>query len=168
MILNKLIVLFFLLLGFSRFSVANDTLAIGLNKAAVRQKPNMLARSLGFLKYGDTVPIKTQQGPWYQIDFNGAPGWLHQSAFAKADYVLKDLGKGGEISKNTYKDEAVAAGKGFSPEYEAFYKEQNPEANFSAVDSLEKREVDGEAVMRFAEQGQLHGQFEEPSAEAKP
>lgn len=133
---------------------AND-LVIGLQKAPVRKAANFLSGVLGYLEYGDYVEILTTKEPWHSVGFQGQKGWIHQSALANSKAVLKDIGQGKEVSNETYKDELVAAGKGFSPEYEKLYQKENPLLDFAALDELEKRIIKVDEMKKFAKDGEL-------------
>lgn len=128
---------------------------IGLSRAAVRPKPSVLAKPQGFLKYGDSVSVLGTQGRWSQVQAGALTGWLESSSLGHRKSILKEIGKSdAEISKD-YQDEVASAAKGFSEEMEALHKKQNPELNYSAVDRVEKIEVDMDEVVRFSRQGKL-------------
>jgi hypothetical protein len=43
----------------------------------VRQGPGTNFAQIGSVKQGETFPVVSQSGDWYQIAFNGQPGWLY-------------------------------------------------------------------------------------------
>lgn len=146
-------------LMFSGWVLAKPTLpeakVIGVEKASVRQGPNFLSKKVGEVKYGEKVRSFESQKNWSRISFGKINGWLHSSAFGNSKSILNDIGKGAAASNKVYKDEVVAAGKGFNEEYEKVYKSKNPKANFAAVDQLEKRVVENKHLVDFANSGKL-------------
>ncbi|MCJ8275670.1 MAG: hypothetical protein HRT44_04375 [Bdellovibrionales bacterium] len=57
------------------------------------------------------------------------------------------------------KDEAVNAGKGFSPEFEKMYSEKNKDLDYGAVDDMEELTVGRKQIIRFAKSGKLRSRF---------
>jgi hypothetical protein len=127
---------------------------VAVQKVVLRDKPSFLGRGIAAAKYGDKIELLTKKGAWAQIKVAGKTGWSHQSSLQESFYILKEIGKG-DAAKSTYKDEVVAAGKGFSPEYEALMKSQSPELNYSSVDEIESWLIATDILKRFATKGGL-------------
>ena len=143
-----------LFLSTAAVAAPNDWV-IGLEEAPLRQSASHLAKVVGKAKYGTKVGMTGKNGQWILVTHGAAKGWVHMSAFAKADDVLADIGKGEAASKDTYRDEVATAGKGFNPEFETAYRKDNPTLDFAAVDAMEKRTVEPEKMAKFAAEGQL-------------
>jgi hypothetical protein len=85
---------------------------------------------------------------------------MHRSAFAQAEAPkaggggLAGLIFGGGVTQ-TKSDEVALAGKGFTPEVEAGYRQQHPEANYAQVDQVESFTVDEAKLQAFIKEGGL-------------
>lgn len=138
---------------------------VGLKKAFVREKGNFLSKTVGNYKYGDRVKTETpDKDVWFKVKIKDKKGkeiegWMHKSSFGSKRSILTDLGKGTEASNKTYKDEVVAAGKGFSEEYEKIYSKKNPKANFKQLDEIEKKKPQVDSILAFAKEGGLKSEL---------
>ena len=129
----------------------------GLESTPVRLKPSFFSAVGGSLPYGSSVQVLQKKAGWAQVSSGGLTGWIQVAAFTRQDGVLREIGRGHAATENGYKDDVMAAGKGFSPEFEAKYKKENPTANFGAVDQLESRKIDPADLLKFANEGNLRG-----------
>jgi uncharacterized protein YgiM (DUF1202 family) len=160
MIQNKLLALKFaicclvLSLAISAQAEEKKEYVVAVQKILLRNKPSFLGKGIGTGKYGDKIEILTKKAGWAQIKVAGKTGWAHQSSLQESFFILKEIGKG-EAAKSTYKDEVVAAGKGFSPEYEALMKSQSPDLNYKVVDQIESWLIATDVLKRFATKGGL-------------
>jgi uncharacterized protein YgiM (DUF1202 family) len=136
-------------------SAAPADWVIGLEEAPIRQTANYLAKVVGKAKYGTKLAMTGKNGQWILVTHGNTKGWIHMSAFAKADDVMSDIGKGEAASKSAYGDEVATAGKGFNPEFETAYRKENPTLDYAAVDTLDARTVTPEKIAKFAADGQL-------------
>ena len=159
MIQNKIFywaLLFIIIFSFSNNSYAQKKdYAISGQNVYLRNKPHFLGKPTAKAQYGDKIILSKKSGSWYLVKLNDKAGWIHKSSFQDAFYILNEIGKGQDAAKKTYKDEVVAAGKGFSPEYEAIMKTQNPNINYSSVDEIEKWNIGPEKLMNFGTKGGL-------------
>ena len=132
---------------------------VGLNRAALRASPSVLAKAVEFLSYGTLVQVLESKGRWRKVQAQKATGWIEFSALGDKKSILKEVGKSqAEVSKK-YQDEVASASKGFTAEMEEFQKKNNPQLNYAAVDQLEKITVQMQEVAEFAKQGQLHSRI---------
>lgn len=160
MIRNKILVfavtITCLVLGATQLVQAEEKkeYVVAVQKVLLRDKPSFLGRGIATSKYGEKIELLTKKGAWAQIKVAGKTGWTHQSSLQESFFILKEIGKG-EAAKSTYKDEVVAAGKGFSPEYEALMKSQSPELNYTSVDEIESWLISIDVLKRFATKGGL-------------
>ena len=127
---------------------------VAVQKMVLRDRTSFLGRAIAIGKYGQKIELLNKKGNWAQIRINGKTGWTHQSSLQESFFILKEIGKG-EAAKSTYKDEVVAAGKGFSPEYEALMKSQSPDLNYKIVDEIESWLIGTDVLKRFANKGGL-------------
>lgn len=132
---------------------------ISANKTVARDKPSYLGKPLFVAQYGQKPPIISRNGAWLQVAFGSKKGWIHQSAMQESYFILKEIGKGKDAANKTYKDEVVAAGKGFTPEYEKMLKAESPELNYGTVDEIESWLVGTESLIRFGQKGGLESEM---------
>lgn len=156
MIRNKILVFAFTMscLVLTAQAEEKKEYVVAVQKVLLRDKPSFLGRGIATGKYGTKIEILTKKGTWAQIKMAGKTGWTHQSSLQESFFILKEIGKG-EAAKSTYKDEVVAAGKGFSPEYEALMKSQSPDLNYTSVDEIESWLIATDVLKRFATKGGL-------------
>jgi uncharacterized protein YgiM (DUF1202 family) len=155
---SKLLVLLWLL---PIYSWANEVLVIAQEKSLLRSTPSLLAAPKGELKYGAKVTVIEKKGSWLSVKHNNLAGWIHSSSLGRAEKLNRDFKQSGN-TKGIYQDEVAAAGKGFSPEYEAAYKKDNPELRFDAVDEFEKFSVSENELKKFMTEGGLATQEVKP------
>jgi hypothetical protein len=124
----------------------------------IYQEPNFASTTLGPAPQGAKVNLIRQEGEWYKVDYQGTIGWLHRQAFPEAAPAKTDLSKmlfGGPV-KETRTDEVALAGKGFSPEVEASYRQKNPGLGYAQVDKVETFGVDPALLQQFIQEGGLN------------
>lgn len=124
--------------------------AIAVAEAVLRESPGFLSKAVGKFPYGTIVQVLEHDRGWLKIMAGKKIGWVQKSALQDSEYVLKDLGRGKKATMETYKNDVVTAGKGFSPEYEAVMKESNGKLNYSAVDDMEKLAFKEIELFKFA------------------
>jgi len=56
---------------------ASPYAVVGADGVNVRSGPDTSNALLGFLEAGIEVPITGRDGEWWQITYNGAPGWVY-------------------------------------------------------------------------------------------
>lgn len=122
------------------------------------QEPNFASTPLAPVPQGARVNLIRQEGEWYKVDYQGTIGWLHRQAVPEAAPAKVDLSRmlfGGPV-KETRSDEVALAGKGFTPEVEASYRQKNPGLNYALVDRVESFTVDPARLQRFIQEGGLN------------
>jgi uncharacterized protein YraI len=140
------------------FAQAQDYV-IALESAGVRTAPQFFAGVQASLPYGTHVKLLKTEGAWVKIEYGSATGWVHKSAFAKAEPILKDIGRGTASVKETYKDEVVTAGKGFSESSESTATASDLSLQYNIIDQLECRKVSGQQMQQFMQDGGLKSQM---------
>ena len=159
MILNKLVLVGFLIFAGFSASAENQQFVISTQKSFLRDKPSFLGKSIAPANYGTKITLLKRSGSWCQIKISNQIGWVHQSSIQDSYYILKDIGRGEAASKGTYKDEVVSAGKGFSPEYESMMKSQNANLKYSSVDQIEAYKISVESLVKFGLTGGLNSEI---------
>lgn len=153
MMKNKWLILG-LFLSMGAFAKGGAEFVIAQQESVVRQGPSFLASSMGTLKYGTQVSFHEKKGSWYKVKHKKTTGWVHVSAFMEKNAVMRDLNTN-KSDKHTYQDEVAAAGKGFNPDYEKAYKNENPELSYEEVDLIDKAKVSESDIEAFMNEGGL-------------
>ena len=120
-------------------------------------EPNFSGTPIAPVPAGADVNVVTISGDWYKVEYQGNTGWMHRQAFAQVQAPKPGLpgmlfGSGVQQTKS---DEVALAGKGFTPEVEASYRQKNPSANFAQVDQVESFQVDNAKLQAFIKEGGL-------------
>lgn len=132
-----------------------QTFKVVQSKQQLYASPQFSANSLGTVPEGAEVKIVQQAAEWYQVEYQGQTGWLHQQAFPVAKKLdLSKLLKGKAVQKSRT-DEVALAGKGFTPEVEADYRQKHPNLNYALVDQVETFEVSAGQLQAFQREGGL-------------
>lgn len=135
-----------------------ETLKVERPNQQLYQAPNFTSPSLGQVPPGVEVTVLSRSGDWVQVSYQGKTGWVHKLAFPQAQAPKPGLP--GLISKGpvqeTKSDEVALAGKGFTPEVEAGYRQKNPGLNYAQVDQIEGFRVDSTQLAAFLKEGGLN------------
>lgn len=138
--------------------VVAESLKVSQPNQQLYPDPDFAGTPLAPVPVGAEVSVLRQAGDWYKVDFQGKTGWIHRQAFPRAKapskFSLPSLLTGGPV-KETTSDEVALAGKGFTPEVEAGYRQKHPEANFALVDKVESFKVDEAQMKTFIQEGGL-------------
>jgi hypothetical protein len=135
-----------------------ETLKVERANTQMYQSPNFGSTTLGTVPPGADVAVMSRSGDWVQVDYQGKTGWLHKTAFPQASsgsgMHLPSMLTGGPV-RETKSDEVALAGKGFTPEVEAGYRQKNPGLNYVMVDEVERFEVNPTQLAAFTRDGGL-------------
>ncbi len=132
-----------------------ETLKVERADMQLYQDPNFASTSLGPVPVGAEVSVLSRSGDWVQVSYQGKTGWLHKLAFPQGSGVsLPGLLTGGPV-RETKSDEVALAGKGFTPEVEAGYRQKNPGLNYAQVDQIESFRVNPGQLAAFIQEGGL-------------
>lgn len=154
--MKKLLLSLALTVGFAAAAAAQETLYIGVQSAPIRANPAPFAPIVATLSHGDAVTVVARQTGWLQVrSAAGATGWANQSLFQRERVVLTAGATDARTGASAR--EQAAAAKGFSPQVEAQYKEQNPDltAAFAVIDRMEAGRLSEDEVAKFLRQGGL-------------
>jgi hypothetical protein len=136
---------------------AAETLKVERPHMQLYRDANFASPSLGEVPPGSEVTVVSRSGDWLQVSHQGKTGWMHKTAFPMAPPPAKGLP--GLLSRGpvqeTKSDEVALAGKGFTPEVEASYRQKNPGLNYAQVDQIESYRVDAGQLAAFLREGGL-------------
>ncbi len=134
-----------------------ETMKVAQGNQSLLSEPNFSGTPIAPVPTGAEVNVVTASGDWYKVEYQGNTGWMHRGAFAQAQAPkmgLPGMLFGGGV-KETKSDEVALAGKGFTPEVEAGYRQKHPDMNFAQVDQVEGFKVDNAKLQAFIKEGGL-------------
>ena len=132
-----------------------ETLKVERANTQLYASPNFGSTSLGTVPAGADVAVMSRSGDWVQVNYQGKTGYVHKTAFPQTSgTAVPGLLTGGPV-RETKSDEVALAGKGFTPEVEAGYRQKNPGLNYAAVDQVEQFQVNPTQLAAFAREGGL-------------
>lgn len=135
-----------------------ETMKVSQANQSLLSEPNFSGTPIAPVPAGSEVNVVTTSGDWLKVEYQGNSGWMHRGAFAQAQAPkvgLPGMLFGGGV-KETKSDEVALAGKGFTPEVEAGYRQKHPEMNFAMVDQVESFKVDSAKLQAFIRDGGLN------------
>jgi len=178
---KKIIVLLAVMLAPTAVPAEEESVSIVVARTSMRQDRQFFAPAVQELQYRQTVQVLERSGDWIRVQHDGQSGWIHQSAVTS-----KQVGSGGKKSLTSIfgsgsgrdasdvagysKDEVALAGKGFNEDVEQDFRRQDQQANYDAVDWIDRRTVPDFIVAEFAKAGSLspRGTAETPDAGSDP
>lgn len=131
-----------------------DTVVVTRKETKIRAQKRLFAPAVATVKEGDRLLCLDKDGAWLSVKFQDVTGWLHASDVSTNQSVqLSNQG----VRENYSASEAAAARKGFNPEVEKQYREQNPDLTrgFTLVDQIQAGKPDEAAVQTFLQSGGL-------------
>ena len=131
---------------------AAESVSVVVRKASVRRDRQFYAPTIAEASLGESFAVLAREKGWVKVGTKAGEGWLHESAVTAKKVEVSSRGtSGGAVA-----DEDIAlAGKGFTPQVESEYRKKNPDANFAAVDRMEKLGAGEQAVAAFMREGNL-------------
>lgn len=149
-----------LAVGIILWGVASDlgqaqTFKVVQSKQQMYAGPSFSGQPSGVVPEGTEVQVIQQSGDWYQVDYQGQTGWLHQQAFGGAKKVDLSRLLQGKAVPASRTDEVALAGKGFTPEVEADFRRKHPNLNYDLVDKVEGFGVSLGELQAFTQEGGL-------------
>lgn len=131
---------------------AAESVAVVVKKTSIRRDRQFSAPTLVEAQLGDAFSVVAREKGWVRVGTPSGEGWLHGSAVAARKALASSRAPAGGQSDDR---DIAAAGKGFNPQVESEYRKQHPEANYAAVDRMEKLDATDAAVASFARDGRL-------------
>lgn len=136
-------------------SAMAETLRVERPNSRLGESPNVGSRAVGSLPAGAEVVAPSRTEDWVQGKNQDQAGWGQGTLLAQAKGLpLGGLLTGGPVQQ-TKSDEVAMAGKGFTPEVEAAYRQKNPGMNYALVDQVEQFQVDSGQLAAFIREGGL-------------
>lgn len=136
-------------------AVLAEALTVQVRETSLRSAPGPFARILQTLPYAATVEIVERKGGWSRVAARDdrPAGWVHDGALTDSRVEL-DAGST-DVGTDVSDDEIALAGKGFGPEVEARYREDEG-LDFGWVDRMERDFSIADPVkQRFLREGNL-------------
>lgn len=131
---------------------ANESVTVIVKKTSVRRDRQFYAPTLVEAQLGEAYGVLSREKGWIKVGTKSGAGWLHESAVTAKKVAI---GAQGPADVAVDERDVANAGKGFNPQVESEYRKKNPEANFAAVDRMEKLEAGEQAVEAFVREGNL-------------
>ena len=133
-------------------AAATETVTVIVRKTSVRKDRQFYAPSVAEAQLDESFGVLAREKGWVKVGTKAGEGWLHESAVTARKVAASSQGASGA---RVDERDVAHAGKGFTPQVEAAYREKNPEANFAAVDRMEKLGATDAAVAAFVRDGNL-------------
>ncbi len=132
---------------------AQGVMSVQVKETPLRSSPNFLGKVVAKVAYTEQVEVIEEQAGWSEVNVisSGQNGWIHSSALTSKTIILNP--GIGDIERAASSDEIALAGKGFGPEVEEQYKQDNSGANYVVVDKMEKVVVSEQQMIKFLEVG---------------
>jgi len=126
-------------------------MSIQVREGVLRSSPSFLGAVVTQVSYGERVTVLDSQSGWTKVRADGSSGWIHESALTKKHLTLS--AGGADVKTGASSEEMALAGKGFSSEIEAEFKEQNTDVDFTDVDRMEAICITQPEMRRFLDKG---------------
>lgn len=131
---------------------ATETVTVIVKKTSIRRDRQFYAATLAEAEFGDVFAVLAREKGWVKVGTKSGEGWLHESAVTAKKVAASSQGPaGGSVAA----EDVALAGKGFNPQVESVYRQKNPQADFAAVDRMEKLGASEKAVASFLSDGNL-------------
>ncbi len=136
-----------------------STLTVTKKTTKLRSQKKLLAAGVANLQEGDKVVMVTKEGAWVKATWSPpsastVTGWVHESDVTDK----KEVRLSGQGIREKYTvSEAEAARKGFNPQVEKAYRDNNPsmDAAFALVDKIQATTVPEAEIEQFLREGRL-------------
>lgn len=131
-----------------------DTLTVTRKTTKLRSQKRSFAPAVADLKEGDKLAFQNKDGAWLAVKFGAQAGWIHTTDVS----TNPDVRLSGQGVRETYStSETAAARKGFNPQVEKNYRQNNPnlEQAFRLVDRIQERAVPEAELRAFLRDGRL-------------
>jgi uncharacterized protein YgiM (DUF1202 family) len=133
---------------------AAKEMSVQVRDGQLRNRASYLGTVTGKVAYGDRVTVNQSQAGWCEVaKADGAKGWIHESALTPKRVVMNS--GAGDARVGASGEEVALAGKGFSKEVEAAYKQENKDIDYTWVDWMGQQKVSDEQLVQFLKQGDL-------------
>lgn len=128
-----------------------STITVLVQQTALRKRPQSYSPSVGTAKLGQRF-----ESSGLEAGFHKTPaGYIHSSAVTERKVKL---GSADSVGGSASAEEVTLAGKGFNAQVEKSYGAKNGDANFAAVNAMERRSVPEAELFDFLRAGGLMGE----------
>jgi len=125
-----------------------------IKDAVLRDSPSFLGKAVETLGSGASIVLMHEEGAWANVKAGAKQGWLPTSALRA---VTVSLGAGSSrAAVSAGSSEVALAGKGFTQQTEAAYRNSQSGADYATVDMMAGFVVppgDSEAFLRTGREG---------------
>ena len=131
-----------------------SVLTVTRKTTKLRAQKRSFAKPVADLKEGDQLVFQQREGAWLAAKLGEVAGFVHETDVTdKRDVRLSGQG----LRENYSTSETAAAKKGFNPQVEKQYRDDNPnlESAFALVDKLQARTVAEDTIRQFLLEGRL-------------
>jgi len=134
---------------------AQKVMSVQVREGQLRATPSHLGKIVARASYGDRVTVFEERGDWRKVSLSGrkSQGWIHISALTNKQLALR-AGQG-NVGSSVSGGEIALAGKGFSKEVEAQYRQSNKNLDYAWIDRMEAFNVSPSQVENFIAAGRL-------------
>ncbi|MDR1955951.1 MAG: SH3 domain-containing protein [Treponema sp.] len=139
-----------LVIGFSAAQSPGGTRYVAVKTASLKASAGLLAAEQGTLVYGEPVTVLQDQGKWLEVQAvqSQLRGWIAASSVTSK----RIISSGSRTSASA--QELALAGKGFSEELEARYR-QDDGFDYDRVDAMETHQTPDMVLYQFLADGHL-------------
>lgn len=133
-----------------------STITVQTLTAKLMKTPSFIGATSAKLVRGDQLTFEEAQKDWYKASTKkGESGWINKTSIVEKAVALSTKPGGGTGGATA--DEVALAGRGFSKDVEEKYKSEHKDMDFSHVDAIEKLDVEGDDLAKFAADGKIGG-----------
>jgi hypothetical protein len=129
------------------------TVKVITQEGMIRKEKRFFASVVTRVPYGEMVEELERQGDWLWVSYRGKQGWIHISAVQEQKFRLSSLTT--EKAEETSREEVALAGKGFTPEVEKAFRDQNPKMRYDLVDQIQSYKIQDQQLQAFIQAGNL-------------
>ena len=123
--------------------------------AVLRDSPSFLGKAVETLGSGTSIETLGEEGAWIRVKAAGKQGWLPSSALRGG---AVSLGAGSSrAATGAASSEVALAGKGFTQQTEAGYRNSQSGLDYATVDKMETFVVPSDDCERFLRTGREGG-----------
>jgi len=153
-VLIVICLLFVCVLLMNGTAAGQKVMSVQVKESQLRATPSHLGKIVAKVSYGDRVSVSEERGDWKKVSLDRkTQGWIHNSALTGKQIALKagQAKTGSSVSQS----KIALAGKGFSKEVEAQYRQGNKSLDYAWINRMEAIKVSPRQMEDFVAAGQL-------------
>ncbi|MBF0551078.1 MAG: SH3 domain-containing protein [Deltaproteobacteria bacterium] len=142
------------LISFTALAAAK-IMSVQVKEGHLRVSPSFLGKIVATLPYGSQVDVQEETGSWAKVSAvsGGSTGWMSVSALSSKRIVLNP--GAADVEQAASSRELALAGKGFNAQVEGDFKATHKNADYAAVDKMERINISPAEVDSFVTEGRL-------------